>query len=283
MNILKTFLLLGALSALAVFLGNVFAGNTGMLIMLFISLAINFFSYWYSDKIVLKMSGAQPLKKSEMPEIFNMVEEITHRANLPMPKLYMTNDMQPNAFATGRNPDHASVAVTAGLVQLLDKNEIKGVLAHEIAHIKNRDILIGSIAAMFAAVISYAANIFQWTAIFGGSNSDDEESGSGNMISSLALAIIAPIAALLIQMAISRSREYLADETGARLVNDSGGLSNALLKLEKAAHHVPLAHANPSTAHMYISNPLRGGGLFSLFSTHPATKDRVAKLTALPL
>jgi heat shock protein HtpX len=225
------------------------------------------------------MTGAQPLNRDQAPEIYLMVEEISRNAGLPMPKLYVTKDLQPNAFATGRNPEHASVAVTQGLVQILDAREVKGVLAHEIAHIKNRDILIGSIAAMMAGVISYMAQIAQWAAIFGGGSDEDGE----NIFSIMIMAIIGPIAALLIQMAISRSREFQADATGARLAGDAGGLANALIKLDTAAQRIPLQSANPSTAHMYISNPLRGGGMMSLFSTHPTTQARLERLQQVRL
>jgi heat shock protein HtpX len=276
---LKTFLLLGLMSALMVTLGNVLGGHTGMLVMLAISFAMNFFSYWYSDKMVIKMTRAQPLSQDQAPEIHRMVEEISRNAGLPMPKLYITRDLQPNAFATGRNPEHDSVAVTQGLMQILDAREIKGVLAHEIAHIKNRDILIGSIAAMMASVISYAAQMAQWAAIFG-SNSDED---GDNIFSVMVMAILGPIAALLIQMAISRSREFQADATGARLAADAGGLANALMKLDMAAQRIPSQSANPSTAHMYISNPLRGGGMMSLFSTHPTTQARVERLQQVKL
>ncbi|HEY3373691.1 MAG TPA: zinc metalloprotease HtpX [Candidatus Aquicultor sp.] len=280
MNILKTFLLLGLLSALMVTLGNMFGGQTGMLIMLVISLGMNFFSYWFSDKMVIKMTRAKPLDRKDAPEVYQMVEEISKSANIPVPKLYVTGDMQPNAFATGRNPKHASVVVTRGLLDLLDRNELAGVLAHEIAHIRNRDILIGSIAAMMAGVISFIAQMAQWAAIFGGSSDEDE---GGGIFGVLIMATVAPIAALLIQMAISRSREFHADATGARFVRDTQGLSSALKKLEFASQRIPLQSANPSTAHMYISNPLRGGGLMSLFSTHPATQMRVERLQQIKL
>jgi heat shock protein HtpX len=276
---LKTFLLLGLMSALMVTLGNVLGGHTGMLVMLVISFAMNFFSYWYSDKLVIKMTGAQPLSQEQAPDIHRMVEEISRNAGLPMPKLYITRDLQPNAFATGRNPEHASVAVTQGLMQILDAREIKGVLAHEMAHIKNRDILIGSVAAMMAAVISYMAQMAQWAAIFGSNSDEDGE----NIFSVMIMAILGPIAALLIQMAISRSREFQADATGARLAGDTGGLANALMKLDMAAQRIPMQSANPSTAHMYISNPLRGGGMMSLFSTHPTTQARVERLQQVKL
>ncbi|KKQ94755.1 MAG: Protease HtpX-like protein [candidate division CPR2 bacterium GW2011_GWC1_39_9] len=282
MNILKTFTLLGLMTVLMVFFGNMFGGQTGMIIMLGISLAMNLASYWFSGKMVIKMTGAKPVDKNKEPELHHMIEEISHSAGIPVPKIYMTNDAQPNAFATGRNPKNAIVAVTAGLMELVDKNELRGVIAHEMAHIKNRDILIGSIAAMMAGVISYIAHIAQWGAMFGGFGGNDEEEG-GNIVGTLVLAIIAPIAAILIQMAISRSREFHADATGAGFVNDTKGLSGALGKLEIASQRIPLRHANASTAHMYISNPLKSGGIMSLFSTHPTTKARVERLKDLKL
>jgi heat shock protein HtpX len=280
MNILKTFLLLGLLTVLMVFIGRMIGGNAGMLVMLAISLGMNFFSFWFSDKMVVRMTGAKPVSRSQVPEIYEMVEELARRAKVPSPKIYMTNDAQPNAFATGRSPSHALVAVTQGLVNLVDKNELRGVLAHEIAHIANRDILISSVAAMMAGVITYAAQIAQWGAIFG-SHSDENEGGSP--VGTLALAILAPIAALLVQAAVSRSREYQADASGASFARDKDGLSQALQKIEAASSRVPLAHANAATAHLYISNPLNGAGLMSLFSTHPPVKDRVARLRELRL
>lgn len=276
MNTIKTFLLLGLLSALMVVLGNIFGGQTGMLIMLAISVAMNFFSYWFSDKMVIKMTGAKPLSRTEAPELYQMIDEISVSARIPSPRLYITGDLQPNAFATGRNPKNAVVAVTRGLLDLVDKSELKGVLAHEIAHIKNRDILVGSVAAMLAGTIAYAAQMAQWAAIFG--SSSDDEDGGGNPIGILVMAIVAPIAAMIVQMAISRSREFHADATGAAFIRDARGLSSALKKLEVASGRIPLHTARPATAHMYISNPLRGGGLMSLFSTHPSTQARVERL-----
>ena len=217
---------------------------------------MNFFSYYYSDKLVIKMTGARELSSAEAPQLHSMIRRLADRAGIPMPKVYITPSRQPNAFATGRNPQHAAVAVTAGLMQILNRDEVEGVLAHEIAHIKNRDILIGTIAASLAGAISMLANVAQWGAMFGGLGSRDDE-GGGSIIGLLAMAILAPIAAMIIQMAISRSREYQADATGARLSGSSRGLANALLKLEASAQRIPM-EVSPSAAHMFIVNPLKG-------------------------
>lgn len=277
MNIIKTFLFLGFLSVLMIFFGKMFGGNTGMFVMLIISLVMNLGSYWFSDKLVLKITKAKPVKREDIPVIFEIVDELSKNAKISMPKIYMTEDLHPNAFATGRNPKNAVVAITRGLLELVDKSELKGVLAHEIAHIKNRDILISSIAAMMAGVISYGAHMVQWAAIFGSGSDEGEGNSSGNLI----MAILAPIMAIIVQMAISRSREYHADATGAKIANDTEGLSNALRKLELAGERIPLENANPATSHMYISSPLRGGGLLGLFSTHPPVQNRIKKLNEL--
>lgn len=278
MNSLKSFLLMGSLSILLVLLGNAVAGQSGAVIFFAISLAMNFFSYFYSDKIVIKMTGAKEISEADAPDLFSIIRNLTSRAGLPMPKVYVTPTDQPNAFATGRNPEHAAIAVTRGLMTILNRDEIEGVLAHEIAHIKNRDILIGSIAAAFAGAISMLANIAQWGAIFGGLGDDEE--GGGGLIGILIMAIVAPIAALIIQMAISRSREYLADETGASLAGRSSGLSTALLKLQAASQIIPM-QVSPSASHMFIVNPLSKVSFASLFSTHPPTEERVAKLNTM--
>lgn len=279
MNTLKTWVLMGALSALMVVLGNAIGGKTGAFVFFALSLAMNFFSYYYSDKLVISMTGARALSQSEAPELHFMVRKLTEKAGLPMPRLYITPEPQPNAFATGRNPQHAAIAVTEGLLQILNKDEIEGVLAHEVAHIKNRDILIGTMAAALAGAISMIANIAQWGAILGGLNRDDEEGGAG-FVGSIVMAIVAPIAAMIIQMAISRSREYLADETGAQLTGNPQGLANALLKLEQAASRLPM-HVNPSVSHMFIVNPLSGEFIMRLFSTHPSISDRVRRLQSM--
>jgi heat shock protein HtpX len=243
-----------------------------------ISLGMNFFSYFYSDKVAISMTRSQPVSEEEVPELYAIVRRLTQRAGLPMPRIYITPSPQPNAFATGRNPAHAAVAVTEGILQILNKSELEGVLAHELAHVKNRDILVGTVAATFAGAISMLANVVQWGAMFG-MGRDDEE-GGGNLIGALLLAIIAPIAAMIVQMAISRSREYMADEYGARFAGNTGGLSYALLKLENAAHRIPM-QVNPAASHMFIVNPLSGASMARLFSTHPPIEDRVKRLSEL--
>jgi len=238
---------------------------------------MNFFSYWFSDKIVLRMYGAREVSQSEAPELYGIVAELTSKASLPMPKVYIMENDTPNAFATGRNPEHAAVAVTSGIMRILSKEELMGVIGHELSHILHRDILISTIAATMAGAISILATMARWGAMFGGFRSDDEEGGGGgNILVVLLVSIFASIAAMLIQLAISRSREYLADEGGAHLANPLS-LARALEKLEVAAQRIPM-DANPSTAHMFIVNPLRGGRVLSLFSTHPPIEERIARL-----
>ena len=281
MNTIKTTMLMALLMALMVALGGVFAGQTGMTVMLVIALGMNFFSYWFSDRMVLSMYNAQEVDRESAPELYGLVEKLAGRAELPMPRVYVINENAPNAFATGRNPSNAAVAVTTGLMRTLVYNEIAGVLGHELAHVKHRDILISTIAATMATVISYAANIAQWAAIFGGGRSSDDD--RGGIIGLIATAIIAPIAAALIQMAISRSREYSADEGGAEICGNPNDLASALEKIEYyALHGAPLPEATPATAHMCIINPLTGRDISfkSLFSTHPATAERIARLRA---
>lgn len=276
MNTLKAWLLMGLLTVILVLMGNAIGGNQMAVIFFIIAMAMNFFSYFYSDKIAIKMTRSYPVSKNESPELYEMVETLTKRAGLSMPKLYVTPSEQPNAFATGRNENHAAIAVTEGIMRGLNRSEIEGVLAHEIAHIKNKDILIGTIAAALAGAITMLGNALQWAAIFGSSN--DEE--GGNPIAGLILAVLAPIAAMLIQMAISRSREYKADADGAIIANSPDGLANALLKLESYSARIPM-QVNPSASHMFIVNPLRGESIQRLFSTHPSTQDRVARLKAM--
>ena len=279
MNTLKTTMLMALLMALMVALGGVFGGHTGMTIMLVIALGMNFFTYWFSDRMVLSMYNAQEVDRSSAPELYGLVEKLAGNAGLPMPRVYIINEDAPNAFATGRNPSHAAVAVTTGLMRVLDYNEISGVLGHELAHVKHRDILISTIAATMATVISYAANIAQFAAIFGAGRSSDDD--RGGIIGMIATAIIAPIAAALIQMAISRSREYSADEGGAEICGNPNYLASALEKIEYyALHGAPLSEATPATAHMCIINPLTGRDISfkSLFSTHPDTQERIARL-----
>ena len=281
MNTLKTTMLMALLMALMVALGGIFAGHTGMTVMLIIALGMNFFSYWFSDRMVLSMYHAREVDRASAPELYGLVEKLAERAGLPMPRVYIINEDAPNAFATGRNPSNAAVAVTTGLMRALDYNEISGVLGHELAHVKHRDILISTIAATMATVISYAASIAQWAAIFGGGRSSDDD--RGGIIGLIATAIIAPIAAALIQMAISRSREYSADEGGAEICGNPNYLASALEKIEYyAVHGALLPEATPATAHMCIINPLTGRDISfkSLFSTHPDTQERIARLRA---
>lgn len=276
MNNLKALALMGGLSVLLVLLGSALAGQSGAIIFFIISLGMNLFSYYYSDKLVIKMTGAQEISESQAPQVYAIIRKLTGNAGIPMPKVYVTPSQQPNAFATGRNPQNSAIAVTQGLMQILNQDEVEGVIAHEIAHIKNRDILIGTIAASMAGAISMIANVAQWGLMFGGlGGSDDDE--SGGILGTLAMVILAPLAAIVIQMAISRSREYLADDTGARLAGKPDGLSNALLKLEAASQRVPM-QVSPAAAHMFIVNPLAGVSLASLFSTHPPIAQRVARL-----
>lgn len=278
MNTMKTFLLMGALTILLVFVGNAFGGEQGTVIAFAFAVVMNFGTYWFSDKIVLSMYRARPLQPSDNPMLFQITEELTSRAGLPMPKLYVIENLQPNAFATGRNPQHAAVAVTSGLVRLLSREELQGVVAHELAHVKNRDILIGTVAATVAGAISMLASMAKWAMIFGGRGSHDRD--GGNPVGVIAAMIVAPIAAMLIQLAISRSREYAADETAARFIGNPLGLCSALRKLEINARQIPM-EASPATAHMFIVNPLRGGGFAKLFSTHPPTEERIARLEAM--
>lgn len=277
MNTLKTGILMSLLSVLLVLMGNALMGKSGAVIFFVISLGINFFSYYYSDRMVIKMTRSRPVSEEQAPELYAMVRKLTQRAELPMPRLYITPSEQANAFATGRNPEHAAVAVTEGLMKILNRDEVEGVLAHEIAHINNRDILIGTIAASMAGAISMIANVIQWGAMLGGLGGQSDDEGGTGILGMLAMAIIAPIAALLVQMAISRSREYLADQSGARLAGHSSGLSNALLKLEQTSQRAPM-QVNAAASHLFIVNPLSGGALLSLFSTHPPVKERVNRL-----
>lgn len=276
-NMFKTFILMAALTALFMLAGQAIGGRQGLTFALGMALFMNFFAYWFSDKLALKMSGAQEVDKTKAPQLHQIVEDLVVRSGLPKPRLYIIPSDTPNAFATGRNPEHAAVAVTSGIMRTLNPDELRGVLAHELAHIKNRDILISSIAAVLAGAISYLATMAQWAMFFGGGRSDDEEGGSGNLIGSILMMILAPIAAMLIQMAISRSREYLADATGARIAGQPLQLANALTKLEEGNHRLPM-DVNPAQAQMYIVNPLTGQRFASLFSTHPPIKERVARL-----
>lgn len=275
MNNFKVWLLMGILSVILVLIGGAVGGSNGAALFFLISLGLNFFSYYYSDRIAIKMTKSRPVSKDEAPELYNIIQRLTERAGLPMPRLYVTPSPQPNAFATGRNPEHSAVAVTEGLLRILNRSELEGVLAHELAHIKNRDVLVGTVAAAFAGAITMIANIIQWGAILGLGRDDDE--GGGSFVGAILMAVIAPIAAMLIQMAISRSREYQADDTGARIAGGSRGLSNALLKLESAAGRIPM-QLNPAASHLFIVNPLSGESMARLFSTHPPISERVRRL-----
>ncbi|HIE52264.1 MAG TPA: protease HtpX [Armatimonadetes bacterium] len=279
-NNFKTVVLLTALTLLLVVAGRALGGEQGMIIALALAVLMNFGGYWFSDKIVLAMSGARPADPVRQARLFRIVERLTQRANLPMPKVYIIPADQPNAFATGRSPHHAAVAVTEGLLMLLEEDEIEGVLGHELAHIQNRDMLIATIAATLAGAIMVLANMARWAALFGGFGGDDDE--GVHPLVWLLLLIVAPLAALLIQLSISRSREYLADEKGARLCGRPFSLANALRKLEMAAQRMPLP-VSPATAHLYIVNPLRGESLAALFSTHPPIAERIRRLEALAL
>ncbi len=278
-NQVKTALLLGALTGLLLLIGGFIGGRTGLLIGLILALAMNFASYWWSAKIVLWMYKAQEADRKEHAHLYSIVKEIAHTAGLPMPKVYIIETPQSNAFATGRNPKNAVVAATTGILQLLTKEELRGVLAHELGHVRNRDILISSIAATIAGIISYVAMIARWGAIFGGLGGRDNNN-SGGLMGFLMLAIIAPLMAMIIQLAISRSREYLADETGARLVKDPEALASALEKIEKnvAQHPFQAVGSTQATAHLFISNPFKGGVWRSMFSTHPKTAERCRRL-----
>lgn len=279
-NRFKTTLLLTLLTLLMVAMGSAIGGKTGMVFAFFMACAMNFFSYWFSDKIVLTMYGAREIDEAANPAFYGLVRQLALQAGLPMPRVYVIPTDSPNAFATGRNPAHAAVAATEGILRLLSPDELEGVMAHELAHVKNRDILVSTIAATFAGAISMLGNMLQWAAIFGAGRRDDDE-GGGGLIGGLAMAIVAPLAAMLIQMAVSRSREYLADESGAAICGNPLALAGALRKLHTASRMIPMAEASPASAHLFIVNPLTGGALLNLFSTHPPMEERIARLEAL--
>jgi heat shock protein HtpX len=275
MNTLRTFFLLTVLTLVLVFVGGIIGGQSGALIALILAGVMNFVSYWFSDKIVIKMYRGEQVTSGPL---FEVVAELCQRNQLPMPRVYMLPQPAPNAFATGRNPQHAAVAATEGILKVLSREELMGVMAHEMSHVMHRDILIGSIAATIAGAISYLAHMAQWAAIFGGGRDDDE---GGGPIALIAMAIIAPLAAMLVQMAISRSREYVADEGGAKLCGNPFYLANALRKLEMANRAMPMHRVNEATAHMFIVSPLRGGGIATLFSTHPPMAERIKRLEGM--
>ena len=280
MNNIKTLVLLMTLTLILVWAGGAMAGKQGMTIALIFALAMNFFAYWFSDKIVLKMYKAREVNESEAPDLYNIVRMLSQKAEMPMPKVYMIDEEQPNAFATGRNPKHAAVAVTTGIMRILSREELQGVIGHELAHVRNRDILISTIAATIAGAISYLAQMAQWAMIFGGNRGDDEEGGSP--VAAFVMMIVGPIAAMIVQMAISRSREYAADKGGAEIAGNPRYLAGALRKLHTASQKIHM-DANPSTSHMFIVNPLSGGGILKLFSTHPPIEERIARLESMGL
>ena len=283
MNTTKTIVLMAGLTVLLVFIGGAFGGRQGMIFAFIFAFAMNMGSYWFSDKIVLKMYNAQLATEAEAPMLWGVTHDLALKMNMPMPKVYIIPSDAPNAFATGRNPNHAAVAATQGILRLLTREELEGVMAHELGHVRNRDILIGTIAATIAGAIGMLASMAHWAMIFGGfGGRRDDDEGRGGLIAGIAMMIIAPIAAGLIQMAISRSREYEADATGARITGNPLWLASALRKLHAGSQRVPL-NANPATAHMFIVNPLRGGGLLRLFSTHPPMEERIARLEAMQI
>jgi len=279
-NMLKTGLLLALLTGIFLLVGEAAGGRNGMVMAFGFAVLMNAGAYWFSDKIVLRMYGAKEVSEAEAPELHGIVRRLATAAKLPMPKVYLIPNDSPNAFATGRNPAHAAVAVTRGITRILNREELEGVLAHEMAHVKNRDILIGTVAATLAGAVMMLARFAQFAAIFGGGGNRDRE--GGGVLGLLAMAILAPIGAMLVQMAVSRSREYLADEKGARFCGNPESLASALEKISEASKRVPL-EASPATAHMFILSPLSGGGLRSLFSTHPPVEKRIERLRAMRL
>jgi len=279
-NTLKTTFFLAVLSVLFIFIGSLLGGQSGATMALMMAAVMNIGAYWFSDKIVLAMYRARQVAEREAPELYGVVRELTMRAGLPMPKVYIMDNPAPNAFATGRNPEHSAVAVTTGILGILSRDELAGVIGHELAHIKNRDILISTVAATIAGAISYITHMATWGLMFGGGRRDDEDRNPFGSAIAIAVMILAPIAAMLIQMAISRSREYTADESGAVICGNPLSLAGALKKLHAASRRIPM-NANPATAHMFIVSPLSGGGMLSLFSTHPPIEERVARLEAM--
>jgi heat shock protein HtpX len=282
-NLVKTGVLLAALTVLLVLIGGALGGQQGMIMAFLMAMVMNFGSYWFSDRIVLAMYRAQPVDEAQAPGLYRIIRTLATRAGIPMPRVYILPDETPNAFATGRNPQHAAVAVTEGIMRIMSEEELEGVLAHELSHVQNRDTLIMAIAATLAGAITYVAHMAQWAMIFGGGrrDSDEHESGGGGLLGGLLMIVVAPIAATLIQLAVSRSREYQADASGAQMAGQPWGLATALEKLEMASKVAPMHGATPATAHLFIVNPLTGGGWTTLFSTHPPIAERVARLRAM--
>ncbi|MEJ2689505.1 MAG: zinc metalloprotease HtpX [Deltaproteobacteria bacterium] len=281
MNTIKSFILLAGLTALFMVAGQALGGQQGMIFALVMALVMNFFAYWYSDRMALAMSRAREVTPQQAPELYRIVERLCGNAGLPMPRIYITPQQTPNAFATGRNPQHAAIAVTEGILKTLSNDELEGVLAHELGHVKNHDILISSVAAVMAGAISYLATMAQWAMLFGGfGRSSDGENSAGGALGALLMMIVAPISAALIQMAISRSREFQADATGAAICGRPRSLASALQQLENYNRRLPM-QVNPATAQMYIVNPLAGGSLTSLFSTHPPIEERIRRLLSM--
>jgi heat shock protein HtpX len=284
MNNIKAFLLMGLLTVLLVLIGNAVGGSSGAMLFFVIALVMNFITFFFSDKIAIKMTRSRPVSENEAPELYDMVRRLSGQAGIPMPSIFITPSPQPNAFATGRGPAHAAVAVTEGIMGLLSRTELEGVLAHELSHVKNRDVLIGTIAASLAGAITMIANMLQWGLIFGGIGGSDDEGGGGilGLAGTLLMIILAPIAAMLIQMAISRSREFEADADGAHIAGHSEGLAGALLKLERGARQIPM-QVNPAASHLFIVNPLSGQAMARLFSTHPPIEERVRRLEEMKI
>lgn len=281
-NSIKTVLLLGLMSGLILFIGQMAGGEQGLIISLGLAAFMNFFAYWFSDKIILFSSGAHEVTPTDAPALHRDVEQLAHSAGIPKPRVYIIDTPMPNAFATGRNPSHSAVAVTTGLMDILDEHELRGVLAHELAHIKNRDILISSVAATLAAAITVLARMIAWGAMFAGSSRDNESRGGSNALFGLLMVIIAPLLAMIIQLWISRTREYQADESGARIAGTPHGLASALTKISRYSERVPVS-PNPATAHMYIYSPLSGGSVLRIFSTHPPVEERIRRLRSMTI
>lgn len=277
----RTGILMAGLIALLVAMGRAIGGHQGMLLFGAIGVLFNFGAWWFSDRVALAAHRAVEADPARHDFLYNMVEELSQRAGLPMPKVYVIPTMTPNAFATGRNPAHSAVAVTEGLMRILDRSELRGVIAHELAHVRNRDTLISTIAASIAGLISSVASMVKWGFVFGMGRSNDDEESPGGAVGMLLMAIVAPIVAMLVQLAVSRSREYAADETGAKIAGDPESLARALLKLERGVEAIPYEHAGPATAHLFIVNPFSGKAMVKLLSTHPATEDRVERLRKL--